>query len=438
MVHQTVLGCAEMSRFTLDLDTRYAEVLVLAALTYRGFADNHSVDIQNAFVGQAISNGLATLSPVRGQWDLVWGPATSRAGGLVDSAVMFVVRNAQNRDRYVVAVRGTNPISVHDWTYGDLNVATLVEWPFAKDGAALSTSTASGLRTLLQMEWTPPGPAAQAEAKTHGVVGTLKDEATRTLEAIVRSGSKMRLPLLRRLAAPIESVFMSAFADGAATADVPALMGRVLARNVTVTPSELLPPGGEQHQANGTTLFDFLRTRAEESDRPIDVTVTGHSKGGALAPALALWLTETRSSPAPNGVHWDRHEGPPVRCVSFAGPTPGNADFSFRIDSKLGDVHDRVINTNDIVPHAWERDSLLMIPELYDRRSAPLRPLVDEIASGTAALRYRHAESGHISFAGGLDDDRSFIHEFIYQHLDAYIERFGLSSEMDALTFFLG
>lgn len=35
-----------------------------------------------------------------------------------------------NRSQLVVAVRETNPVSFTDWIKGDLDVATLVPWPF--------------------------------------------------------------------------------------------------------------------------------------------------------------------------------------------------------------------------------------------------------------------------------------------------------------------
>ena len=40
--------------------------------------------------------------------------------------------------------------------------------------------------------------------------------------------------------------------------------------------------------APGVTLVEFLRAAVSEASGPVDVVVTGHSKGGALAPTLAL------------------------------------------------------------------------------------------------------------------------------------------------------
>jgi hypothetical protein len=67
---------------------------------------------------------------------------------------MYVVRNRREPRRYVVAIRGTNPVASSDWLFGDLWVGTVVRWPWPEGGnAAISTSTALGLVTLLDMRW---------------------------------------------------------------------------------------------------------------------------------------------------------------------------------------------------------------------------------------------------------------------------------------------
>ena len=93
------------------------------------------------------------------------------------------------------------------------------------------------------------------------------------------------------------------------------------------------------------------------------VTVTGHSKGGALAPTLALWLKETQTARGDNR-GWDDSGQATIRCVTFAGPTPGNAAFAKRIESALPDHH-RIANDRDIVTHAWEKGQLAALGQLY-------------------------------------------------------------------------
>ena len=128
-------------------------MLTLAGLAYRGFHDLLPGEPHAVVVRRAVQGGLDTLAPVRGEWELVWGPVTSRLplGVVFDSNAMYVVRNRQARHRYVVALRGTHPISSSDWLFGDLLVRRTVRWPFATDGAAISVSTALGLTELQAM-----------------------------------------------------------------------------------------------------------------------------------------------------------------------------------------------------------------------------------------------------------------------------------------------
>jgi hypothetical protein len=409
-----------------DSDT--AEMLVLAGLTYRGFEDVASGEIHEGAVRGAVANGLATLAPVRGKWKLVWGPATRRANDLFDSSAMYVVRSEQNPERYVVAVRGTNPISLSDWLEGDLNVGATVAWPFATDGAAVSGSTALGLRSLLEMRSGPPNLAARILAGTRGT-------ASSVLGVFVGSLQKLIPTLLHadvgRFAGDLETLLSRMVADSS----LPDKVKQWLATTSKVTSQQIGPPTAPE-QSGGSTLFQFLSGEAARSHIPLRVTITGHSKGGALAPTLALWLKEVQTGAA--GVRgWDRAGQATLTCVTFAGPTPGNAAFAKRIESQLRDHH-RIANTNDIVTHAWEVEQLRAIGKLYGKESARFERLFDVAADGIAKLDYRQAQTGVTTFAGSLDPERSFVFEVIHQHLDAYLERFGLSKSINALTFFFG
>jgi Lipase (class 3) len=59
------------------------------------------------------------------------------------------------------------------------------------------------------------------------------------------------------------------------------------------------------------TLVDLLTREAKSA--PLEIIVTGHSKGGALAPALALWLVETRDRRDPTRRHASAVMRSPVR-----------------------------------------------------------------------------------------------------------------------------
>src|SRR5690242_13239483 len=135
------------------------QMLCLAALTYRDFADAGPPLTHGVRFRQDVEAKLKTLAPDLGRWTVVWGPASYRAPlSFFDDAAMFVVQSVDRPNEYVAAVRGTNPISAFDWLFGDLWVAGQIPWAFDEDGAArISLSTALGLDVLLGLRTpTPP------------------------------------------------------------------------------------------------------------------------------------------------------------------------------------------------------------------------------------------------------------------------------------------
>ncbi len=129
-------------------------MLTLAGLAYRGFHDLLRGPAHADVVRRALLDGLHTMPPLKDEWGLVWGPVTSRSGpDAFDSAAMYVVRNRREPTRYVVAIRGTNPVAASDWLFGDFWVSTTVPWPYARaaDRVAVSASTALGLSKLQTM-----------------------------------------------------------------------------------------------------------------------------------------------------------------------------------------------------------------------------------------------------------------------------------------------
>src|SRR5262249_43081030 len=80
-------------------------------------------------------------------------------------------------------------------------------------------------------------------------------------------------------------------------------------------------------RGEGLDLLTFLRTQADETRDPLDVTLTGHSKGGTLAATLALWLQATLESSDAEDC-WDPTRRARVSCYTFAAPTPGHTPFA--------------------------------------------------------------------------------------------------------------
>jgi hypothetical protein len=414
-------------------------MLTLAALTYRGFQDVLQGPVHEEIVRGALVDGLQTLEPVKNEWELVWGPATDRTLGLaIDTNMMYVVRSRRAVNRLVVAIRGTNPLSLPDWVFGDFWVGETVDWPYATAAApaVISKSAALGLRALQAMRSSAPAPGPISEVSAF-VAG-----AFAKLERAVRGGPANLLAAtptwFESQTRKIGELWLEANASTKSFRD-----RRRDAPAAPIAPANLRSKLEPQPRPDGRqNLLTFLRAEAERSGgAPLEVVVTGHSKGGALAQAAAVWLKDALDS-ADAAERWDGGRGASVSCYAFAGPTPGDTGFARRIERTLGQNHHHLRNMHDIVTRAWQVDELRGIPELYGARTAVFKPLVKLISDDVAQLDYRHARLGVTSFEGKLGNGesgkRDFATEFVYQHLDGYLEETKLHNEgIRAPTFFL-
>ncbi|WP_260433800.1 lipase family protein [Burkholderia sp. Bp8998] len=124
-------------------------------------------------------------------------------------------------------------------------------------------------------------------------------------------------------------------------------------------------------------LADFLRTVQPSSV----VNVIGHSLGGALASAIVLYLKNQSGLQAHT-----------YNCQTFAGPTAGNAVFADYFNAQMRAHAVRVFNTRDIVPMAWNADSILHVKDVYSDAGldTPLdtKLAVDAVSLATKSLDY--------------------------------------------------
>jgi hypothetical protein len=407
-------------------------MLTLAALTYRGFQDALPGDPHDSIVRRAIQDGLDNFAPVKKRWELVWGPVTSRLPiAVFDSNAMYVVQSVEAPNRYVVAIRGTNPVASTDWLFGDLLVDTTVPWPYPAGDAAVSGSTALGLEMIQDMRWRPrPIDTRGAQVSR---IGSAVDRVILAGRARLSGVDPAGAAGLSSIEAQVGKIVQH-WQD--IDADRPSLAAAL--RALCPTPQEIRPKLlPEAARAEAVDLMTFLAMRASRNPTsPLEVIVTGHSKGGALAPAVALWLKEALHSRLDDEC-WDPTRRAVVRCHAFAGPTPGNEAFAARIDGVLGEDHHHLRNMNDVVTHAWQTDELRQIPALYGGRTAPFGALIGRLAAGIAPLNYRQARKGVVEFSGALAAARPFPGEFIHQHLDAYLEELRLAPALNALKFFI-
>ncbi len=192
----------------------------------------------------------------------------------------------------------------------------------------------------------------------------------------------------------------------------------------------------------GVTLIAFLQAAVEAAHgAPLSVTVTGHSKGGALAPTLALWLADTQGPTDDDGVvAWDPNRQATVSSVAFAGPTAGNAAFAAHSNTVIGARCHRIVNPLDLVPQAWEVGTLKTIPALY-RDAVPaglVADLVAEVGADGARLGYTHVGRQVTNLTTHENPlYRNFFRQAGHQHMAAYLESFGIGGDFaDVAAFF--
>ncbi|MDC0722818.1 lipase family protein [Nannocystis bainbridge] len=133
-------------------------------------------------------------------------------------------------------------------------------------------------------------------------------------------------------------------------------------------------PGG------GRTLVEFLRTIVSQK---VQITVAGHSLGGALAPVVALWLADTAQG---QQSAWDPQRNATIGVDTFAGPTPGNLAFSLYAGLRFGKRLRPVYNTLDCVPHAWQEFGEPSLSELFSIYAPDIAPKIDVSYGALAVL----------------------------------------------------
>jgi hypothetical protein len=184
------------------------------------------------------------------------------------------------------------------------------------------------------------------------------------------------------------------------------------------------------------TLTEFLGTVVTQQAQ---IITAGHSLGGALSPALALWLLNTQAE-------WDPQGRATLFCQPSAGPTPGNAPFAQYYDQLLGSRTNRLWNGIDIVPHAWEESDLGALPTLYNPAIPPdaivdaLVGVAEGMAEDGAYTQLNEATKplpGTIN-ASLIDPSRLGIENYLiqagYQHIDEYFTLLQVSINAEVLA----
>jgi hypothetical protein len=390
-------------------------MLTLAAISYCGYNLTLPEPLKGAHLRQAMTHLLNTLSPVRNQWSIVWGPATfSSASPGFDDVAMYIAGKLpfEVEPTYAIVIRGTNPISLMDWVFGDLMVARQVRWPYGKSTstAHISLSTALGLRVLQHLRWDEG--ASRLPIEHQETIPNSSDGWTRAIG--VRLLDYSLTDTLQGLDQKLQRIAEENF-------DPLSLFGRI---------TELAP-------GPGSDLLTFLKEQVARSPR-VNICVTGHSKGGALSSTLGLWLADTQGQDVAPDELWDPSNKATISAFSFAGPTAGNTAFAEHSNTVLKERLHRIVNTKDVVPYAWNVNDLNLVSALYklpDFERLALQGMVERIAKAVGQFGY--CQPGEATKMDPRElPDRPLVAQLIHQHLDGYFEEMGLIGEMNLATFF--
>lgn len=371
-------------------DSTTRTMLALSAITYRGFNLIGPQAAKRAHLRALLDECIANVSAIKNQWEVVWGPCDFSSGTVgLDDSMMFVARSRAEPGTLAIAIRGTNPIAIRDWIFGDAMVAHPRPWAGGDRGACISASTDLGLAVLRHLRWDP---------------SVLKSGAS--VNWIERLEHRLRLLDLKALGRTAEER-TKALAGG--SPDQP--MGRGL--------------GVEEQPAGGTSLEDFVRAHLQVHPSA-RINVTGHSKGGALSSTLALWLKQIFASSS-------------IAAYSFAGPTAGNGAFARYSDRILGADCHRIWNLRDVVPRAFVPALMKEVPEILELSGVEglgVQALIAAVVTAVQQLDYTQICGAGSSFDLGLASGLSLPLQMAHQHLDSYLAWAGLLDEMDTARLF--
>ena len=192
----------------------------------------------------------------------------------------------------------------------------------------------------------------------------------------------------------------------------------------------MVPPPGIPGE--NRTVAEFLEAHLDEGTKPVAITVSGHSLGGALSPTLALWLLDTQEE-------WDHRTRAEISVYAYAGPSPGNDDFASYIDDRFGERLHRIFNPLDVVTHAWNVAYLVELKALYTpaiSRDALWDKAIDFLIASTNGISYQQIDPSAVPLDGKVKKELvsrwippivNLVGQVLYQHTVAYFELVGLA-----------
>jgi hypothetical protein len=181
---------------------------------------------------------------------------------------------------------------------------------------------------------------------------------------------------------------------------------------------ELSPAEGSA--GAGVSLAEAFVAMVERSKAPCVAHFTGHSLGGLLAPAMALWLVDYLGSCRP-----ELAAKLAVDVYGYAAPTAGNKAFADYLAARVPNQR-RYASDLDIATLAWDEATMGALPYLYQpgiAMDALTRPLYD-IGMSLAKGRGYTQPVGRIAVPSKIVPTRgdSYFLEAAYQHSIPYLD----------------
>ncbi|WP_241606489.1 lipase family protein [Rosenbergiella epipactidis] len=171
----------------------------------------------------------------------------------------------------------------------------------------------------------------------------------------------------------------------------------------------------------GSSLVQFLNMNLNDGDT---LTFCGHSMGGTFT---IPWGVSVKQQ-------LDRNVQVQVR--SFAGATAGNFSFAAHAENVLGSGLKRIVNNLDIVPKAWNSDTLKEIATVYEPVvTVPfiIQIIIVGLANFLTSYGYAHSSQPE-SFDFGINPELTdFQLQYGYQHDTAYLKYYGLEMGKDII-----
>jgi len=357
----------------------------------REYIETHTKETLGAFlrredIGELVTPSFGKEEKKDKTYELVWGPACFQSSAsMVADNTMYVAREAGDHSKLYVGVAGTHPLSLFSWLFHDFDVFSYVEWPYAR-------RTDDFFRVI---DAEKAGKSARPEPSDDNVEESVSAQAVDALEAFENEDDKKLM------------ISKGTFRG----------LKTLVAMQDPETKLSLVRFLAEQCQA-------FYNEHRNDPEAKLDITITGHSLGGALCHALALYLHDNVSV-------WDEHNCARLRCVSFAGPTIGNRLFARYYDACLGKTTRRVANSYDIVPLAWDGEymsSMYHIYEPYISTPWSFEIVLQIFINFITPKHYAHVCDDQKFFSGPQPNTKNeWTPEMMAQHSKSYFTHYGLN-----------